>query len=510
MLFSVFSRVFFKVYILKITRDSNCVDRMAGKIRNGESWYRAMFENSHHGIILFNKEGFTIRDTNAAISNLLHYKPEELIGQVFTSLFINHEEKTRFLTRIGKSPEITDFETWLKTKEGGECRVELSWNAVDTTTISCTAMTTNPPEKSTRADDLVHYNCPTENLPTSILIVGDGKIQYANPAFFTFSGYQPDEIPGKDLLSLVDDSDKDRIQEFVKRGLEEAFKTNRDEFRFITKSGDKRMALLFTLPTIYSGSPAILINLVDISEKQLLEDKIQLDNERRRGIIVTVAHELRTPLQPILGYLNLLIQDPEGFGIPEDTKKILERCLASVDRERQIINQMLELSVLDSGKLHLNYSKFPLVLLTNSVLDSSGYAAKAEITIDIPKNLVIMADMDRLFGVFDSLLSNAVNFSQPPRKITIFYHSDTSDTFHHISVRDNGTGISENALSSIFEPFQLADAAKLSRRYDRIGLSLSMAKKIMQMHGGDISVESKLRAGSTFTLHLPKSEQKDS
>jgi PAS domain S-box-containing protein len=504
----MFSRVFFRCIYLKITRDSNCVDGMAGKRWNVESWYHAMIENSHHGIILFDKTGFTIRETNAAFSKLLHYKPEELVGMVFTSLFINDEERTRFLTRFGQSPEIARFETRFKTKEGNECRVELSSNAVDTTTISCSTITINPREKSTIGvdDDFAHYNWLTENLPTSILIVRDGKIQYANPAFFSFSGYQPDEIPGIDVLSLVDNSDKDQVKEFVKRGLEGAFKADRNEFRFVTKSGEKRMALLFTLPVIHSGSPAILVNMVDISEKQLLEDKIRLDNERRRGIIVTVAHELRTPLQPILGYLNLLIQDPEGFGIPEDTRKILERCLASVDRERQIINQMLELSVLDSGKLHLNYSKFPLVLLTNSVLDSSGYNAKAEITIDIPKNLVIKADMDRLFGVIDSLLSNAVNFSQPPRKIAIFYHSDTGDRFHNISVRDNGTGISENALSSIFEPFQLADAAKLSRRYDRIGLSLSMAKKIMQMHGGDISVESRLHTGSTFTLHLPKSD----
>jgi signal transduction histidine kinase len=81
------------------------------------------------------------------------------------------------------------------------------------------------------------------------------------------------------------------------------------------------------------------------------------------------------------------------------------------------------------------------------------------------------------------------------------------DNFHHISIEDNGIGISENAYSSIFEPFQLADAAKLSRRYDRIGLSLSIAKKIVQMHGGDITVESVLSVGSTFTLHLPKTEQ---
>ena len=504
---NVFPEEFFRGIYLKITRESNCVDRMTRKIHTGETWYRAMFENSHQGIILFDKSDFTIKEMNNAFSTLLHYKPEELGGLVFTSLFTNTEETTRFLTCIGQSPETSSFETRLKTKEGNECQVELSWNAVDTMTIGCTAITTTPGKKSTKAvdDDFVQYNPLTENLPTSILIVKNGKIQYANPAFSTFSGYPSDEIQGKDLLSLIATSDVDNFKEFVKRRLEKSPITNRSEFRFITKSGKKRMALLFTLPTTHSGNPATLINLVDNSEKQLLEDKIQFDNEQRRGIIITVAHELRTPLQPILGYLNLLIQDPDGFGIQDDTKKILERCLASVDRERQIINQMLELSVLDSGKLYLNHSNFPLALLINSVLDSSGYSTKAEISIDIPKNLVITADMDRLFSVFDSLLSNAVNFSQPPRKITIFYRSDTEDAFHHISVSDNGTGISEHALSSIFEPFQLADAAKLSRRFDRIGLSLAMAKKIMQMHGGDIAVESILDTGSTFTLHLPKS-----
>jgi signal transduction histidine kinase len=258
------------------------------------------------------------------------------------------------------------------------------------------------------------------------------------------------------------------------------------------------------MPILCSGEPATLVNVVDISEKQRLEDKIQLDNERRRGIIITVAHELRTPLQPILGYLNLLLQDPGGYGIVDDTKKILERCLVSVDRERQIINQMLELSVLESGRLHLSYSTFPLATLVNSVLDTSGYFSKADITIDIPDSLIITADMDRLFGVFDSLLSNAVNFSKPPREISIFYHRGVSDTCHAISVTDNGAGISESAFSSIFEPFQLADAATLSRRYDRIGLSLSIAKKIMQMHGGNITVKSTLNVGSTFTLNLPK------
>jgi len=336
------------------------------------------------------------------------------------------------------------------------------------------------------------------------LVVRNGNILYTNLAFSVFSGYNDAEIIGKDLLSFVNPLDHEEFTEFSKRWTNITPITNRGEFRFVTKSGDLRVALLSTTTFMYLDEPATLINLVDISEKQRFEDKIQLDNERRRGIIITVAHELRTPLQPILGYLNLLVQDPEGFGILDDTKKILERCLVSVNRERQIINQMLDHSILESGRLRLSYSKFPLSTLVKSVLDTNGYFSKAEITLDIPDTLVIAADMDRLFGVFDSLLSNAINFSKPPREITIFYRSDIDDKYHHISVRDNGAGISEDVFSSIFEPFQLADAAKLSRRYDRIGLSLSITKKIMQMHGGDITVTSIVNSGSTFTLHLPK------
>jgi len=350
----------------------------------------------------------------------------------------------------------------------------------------------------------MEYRQLTEKSPTSILVVKRDSIVYANPAFVSFSGYKDTEITGKNLIIFVDPSDHKEFHTFTKQMTAETPGAERGEFRFVTKSGDMRVAILSAMPILWSGEPATLVNLVDISEKQRLEDKIQLDNERRRGIIITVAHELRTPLQPILGYLNLLIQDPGEYGILDDTKKILERCLASVDRQRQIINQMLELSVLESGRLRLSYSKFPLVTLVNSVLDTSGYLSKADITLDIPDTLIITADMDRLFGVLESLLSNAVNFSRPPREISIFYRPGINDTCHHISVRDNGTGISESAFSSIFEPFQLADAAKLSRRYDRIGLSLSIAKKIMQMHGGEITVESTLNAGSTFTLNLPK------
>lgn len=351
---------------------------------------------------------------------------------------------------------------------------------------------------------MMKYRQLTENSPTSLLIVQKGVIVYSNPSFTEFSGYRAQEVNGRELVSLIDPGDLHVFSEFAQHWNNAKPLAGHAEFRFVTKSGETRVAVLFTNPIIHLNKPAMMSNLIDISEKLRLEEKIHMDNERRRGIIITVAHELRTPLQPILGYLNLLISDTQGFGIVEETKKILERCFVSVDRERQIINQMLELSVLESGKLQLSLSDFPLEPLVHSVIDTSGYTSKAEVVVSIPDNIVLSADRERLYSVFDSLFSNAVNYSKPPRKIEVAYLQEARDNYHHISVKDNGIGITPTSIAYIFEPFQLADAAKLSRKYDRIGLSLSIAKKVIQMHGGDITVESTVNSGSTFTIHLPR------
>ena len=205
----------------------------------------------------------------------------------------------------------------------------------------------------------MEYRQLVEYAPTCILVVRDGKILYANPAVSVFSGYNDTDLIGKDLLSFVSPSDHNEFTKFIQGCINTKPDTAGVSSGLSQKTGDLRVALLLATLLIHESEPAILINLVDISEKQRFEDWIKIENERRRGIIITVAHELRTPLQPILGYLNLLVQDPGGFGIPEDTKKILERCLVSVERERQIINQMLELSVLESGRLHLSLLKIP-------------------------------------------------------------------------------------------------------------------------------------------------------
>jgi PAS domain S-box-containing protein len=481
------------------------------RIRSGEARYRTVFEYSQLGIILFSREGFGIRQTNEKFAAMLNYSPQEILASVFTDLFFIEREKERFLERIDKYKETADFETRFAAAGGAACWVNLSWSMIDEHTVSCTAVNINARKLAEKLnnDNMMKYRQLTENSPTGILILQKGFILYANPTFAELSGYSAAEVIGKELVKFLDPRDLHIFSEFAQHWADRKPATAPAEFRFVRKDGGIRVTVLFTNPIIHANKPATMINLVDISEKLRLEEKIHMDNERRRGIIITVAHELRTPLQPILGYLNLLISDPEGFGIVDETKKILERCLVSVDRERQIINQMLELSVLESGKLQMNLSEFPLEPLVQAVIDTSGYLGKAEISVQIPAEVILTADRERVYNVVDSLLSNAINYSKPPRKIEISYRMESDDGFHHILFSDNGIGIPPESIANIFEPFQLADAAKLSRKYDRIGLSLSIAKKVVQMHGGDITVRSVVNSGSTFTIHLPKEMQTD-
>lgn len=476
------------------------------RIRAGEARYRTVFAYSQLGILLFDPASFAIRQSNEKFAGMLNYTPGEVEKMNFLDVFLTPREKSRFLERIAKQETSADFETRFATRDGAACWVNLSWSHIDAKTISCSVVNINARKLAEKLnnDNMMKYRQLTESSPTSILIVQNGYIRFSNPSFTTFTGYSASEVAGKNLSAFIDPRDQESFAGFSGRWVQKSAVSEEQEFRFVTRGGEMRIGTLFTTPIRHMDNPATLINIVDISEKQRLEDKIHMDNERRRGIIITVAHELRTPLQPILGYLNLLVSDPEGFGIVEQTRKILERCLVSVDRERMLINQMLDLSVLDSGKLQLSYTTFPLAPMVKKLLDTGGYAGKAEMTVDIEDSVEVTADAERLYSVIESILANAVNYSKPPRKIGIFYRSRINDKYHHISIRDNGIGIPQSQFASIFEPFQLADAAVLSRKYDRLGLSLSIAKKVIQMHGGEITVESVVNAGSTFTINLPK------
>jgi signal transduction histidine kinase len=237
-------------------------------------------------------------------------------------------------------------------------------------------------------------------------------------------------------------------------------------------------------------------------EKEKREaNQLEKEIDYRKDFVMTAAHELRTPLQPILGYLHLLLDDPEYFSLTAETGKMLRTCLDNVERERHIVDRMLELSLLYAEKISINPTDVALKPLVLDIVRMGEYDHHAEIAMDIPEGVHLVADRDCLYTVLECLISNAIRFNNPPRHVGIRYQMDGS--FHAISVEDDGIGISPSALQAIFEPFHLADAEKLSRPYNRIGLALSIARKYINLHGGTIDVESTVGEGSTFTVRIP-------
>jgi PAS domain S-box-containing protein len=476
------------------------------KINTSEARYRSIFETSLLGIVLFDQNTFGIKLTNSYLVQLLGFTEEELTKMTFAQLFFTREDQRRFFEFLGSSEDVVNFEVRFVEKSGDPVWVTLSWSRIDGNLVSCSVIDINQRKEAEKEaeENYTQYRQVTEHAPTSIIILRNNRIVYVNPSFRQYTGYDADEVIGSEILPFIQAEDQSSFPSLPAAPDPGHPLPAIMDLRFVTKTGESRLGTLFFTWITQKGTPAILINLVDITEHERLKETIQLDKERRQGIISTVAHELRTPLQPIMGYLNLLMQDPKTYGVTEETKAILDRCARSVDRESQVINQMLELSVLDSGKNPLKYSVFPVTMVLDRLIRAGNFTAKAEVVLDVPENLTIEADEEKIAIVMDSLLSNAVTYAKPPRKIRISYSFSAAERMHQISVQDNGVGITNTQLDEIFEPFRMPESGALNKKIDRIGLSLSIAKKYVQMHGGFISVDSIVNLGSTFTIHIPK------
>ncbi|MDD1687232.1 PAS domain-containing sensor histidine kinase [Methanoregula sp.] len=476
------------------------------KINSSETRFRSIFEKSLLGIVLFDQNTFAIRMANDPFASMLGYSRQELGTMTFARFFHTKEEQRRFFEFLGSSEDVIHFETAFISKSERPVWVNLSWSRIDENLVSCSVIDITQRRLAEQAavENHQHYEQVTEHAPTGIVIIRDNRIVYTNPIFRAFTGYDADELYGMEIRLLVHPDDQSQFPAFMEVLDSQPSLPDRLVLRFRTKTGDTRLGTLFFTWITRMGSPAILVNLVDVTEHERLKETMLLDNERRRGTMNTVAHELRAPLQPLIGNINLLLQNPETYGVTEKIKEILAQCSLSVDREQQIIDQMLELSVLDAGKVPLKYISFDLPALLQSVIDDGDYASRADLAVTVPAGLTFEADANRISVVLDAMLTNAVNLAKPPRKIRISYTSAPEDTMHRLAIQDNGTGISSAKLDEIFNQSPGNGNAGQS---ERIGMSLSIAKKYVQMHGGFISVDSTLNIGSTFTIHIPKHPQ---
>jgi PAS domain S-box-containing protein len=476
------------------------------KMNTREARSRSIVEKAQSGIILFDQNTRAIHLTNTHLEHMLGFTGEELAGMTFPQLFSSTEEQQKFFASLKSGEETPTIETTFVTRDKGPIWVNLSGSRITENLVSCTVIDINKYKLAKQAADEIdaQYKQVADSFPTCIIIIRNQMIVYSNPSFEEFSGYTRKDLMGKDPISLIHPHNHEDFRNSCHLAETRSPPPGRVEAGIRVKSGKTRPAILFFTRILQGEIPAVLINLVDTPGQEGLKEQIQQDSKRQRGIISTFAYELRTPLQPIMGYINLLTQDPDKYGVTEETKLILDRCAKSVDRERQIINQMLELSVIDAGKIPLDYSIFTIYDLLTTIIDAGGYRTNADITIDIPHYLTFDADKNKISTVIDTMLSNAVNYSKPPRKIHIAYISSPNDSMDRLSIKDNGIGISDSRLDEIFEPFPISDSGEQTQKYERIGLSLAIAKKYIKKHEGYISVDSIMNLETTFCIHIPK------
>ncbi|MCG7568463.1 ATP-binding protein [Pseudoalteromonas sp. CNC9-20] len=234
------------------------------------------------------------------------------------------------------------------------------------------------------------------------------------------------------------------------------------------------------------------------------KDEALKNSDIKSAFISNISHELRTPLNGVIGTLNILKREP----LPEKAKKLTDMMELSASNLRLLINDILDLSKIEAGKLDLNAKPFDPVSLLESLVESCAaraYDKGLEVFIDTQQLCCtqVVADPLRFTQIVNNLISNAIKFTEQGY-IRVIATGDVIDGQSYrlqVSVEDSGIGINEQAQSQLFKAFSQADG-NIAARYGGTGLGLSICKQLCQLMAGDISVTSQEGEGSTFSFYI--------
>ena len=239
-------------------------------------------------------------------------------------------------------------------------------------------------------------------------------------------------------------------------------------------------------------------------EKMINENEALIQASKTKSeFIMAISHELRTPLNSIIGFSDLL--KTKNFGeLNEIQEKYIDNIQLSGNNLLLIINDILDLSTVEAGKIDLSIEKMSIANVINesiAIIEDIAKQKKIQVITEIePGPDIIEADKNRIRQVLFNILNNAVKFSKPQGIVTITTRKEGD--MAHISVSDTGIGIKEEDIGRLFKEFEQIDRGA-SRKYGGTGLGLVISKKLIELHGGKIWIKSKYGEGTTFTIALP-------
>jgi PAS domain S-box-containing protein len=345
-----------------------------------------------------------------------------------------------------------------------------------------------------------------ENAASGLLMLDEGGVAtYMNPAAVRQTGYVLEELaraPFHDVLhAMPRDGGHDASACPIRNARTGMAPLANHRDLFVRKDGSVFPVSCSLAPFHHGEGAGGVLEFRDITDELAAQKSLEDANRRKDQFLATLSHELRTPMTAVLGWAKML-----AIGLPEDEALgAIDAIVRSAEVQAQLIDDVLDVSRIVAGKMTFTpvpVEVGPVVQAALTTIHPAAVAKDIDVLASVPPRLPrILGDEGRLQQIIWNVLSNAVKFT--PRGGTITVRVARESSVLRLTVQDTGRGIEPDYLPHVFEPFTQEDAS-MTRSHEGIGLGLSIARSLVELHGGRIRVASEgAGRGSTFTVELP-------
>ncbi len=334
----------------------------------------------------------------------------------------------------------------------------------------------------------------------------EGQFEYVNPAYARMLGYEPKELIHRSPRSLTVDDDRAILLEAYQQRLQGQATTY--ETRLYHADGHDVYALITGAPRWKDGEVIGSIAVItDMTERNQIEEALKTARDQaleaarlKSEFLATMSHEIRTPMNGIIGMSELMMDTV----LSDEQREYAGIVLSEANSLLTIINDILDFSKIEAGKMILESAEFVVVDVVERIVEFLNPALKGKniaimsfVSPEVP--FTLKGDPTRLRQILMNLVGNAVKFTHQGEIVVRVSLEETVNNSArlHFSVRDTGIGLSETARQRLFRPFMQADSGT-TRRYGGTGLGLAISKRLVELMGGEIGVESVEGKGSTF------------
>ncbi|MBL6449987.1 response regulator [Fulvivirga sp. 29W222] len=350
------------------------------------------------------------------------------------------------------------------------------------------------------------YKAVVEDGSDIIFIVDyNGNILYHNPSVEETLGHAPFSLIGKIFFDFVEPETLKTFRAEFEKSTTKPYDES-IEFRFLCKDGSYKYLEFNSINLKHKeGFEGLILDCRDITQRKKDAEELLRAQKAKEQFLANMSHEIRTPINGIAGMVNLLTEATSE----EDRVSYLNAIKNSTENLKVIINDILDLSVIESGKLKLEKIGFNIKYQLSAVIDTFQFQCKEKgielkYSIDPKADTILLGDPVRLNQILINLISNAVKFTHIGEinvKVDLDHKKDKTH-FIKFTVNDTGVGVPKEKVNHIFESFTQADES-VTRRYGGTGLGLSIVKQLVELQNGTIEVRSMESKGTRFVFIIP-------